>query len=167
MNYGTDEEDSRKFDSYKDEINKLSNMVKDLSGVGHSESNDKRLGPTTEGINYIFYSIGKTENRGRLEIIEPFLTYRNSYFSNPQNQDLLTNRVWPKARILLAIASNMYKEKAINLDQRGKLKDLILDSDPRLHAALNQYYVDGNRNLLYRNLVSLTFGDTHGRIVRE
>jgi hypothetical protein len=55
LNYGTDEEDSRKYDSYKDEINKLSNMVKDLSGVGHSDSNDKRLGPTTEGINYIFY----------------------------------------------------------------------------------------------------------------
>lgn len=83
------------------------------------------------------------------------MSYRNIYFANPQNQDLLTNRVWPKTRILLAIVSRMHKEKVIDLDQRGRLKDLILDSDPRLHQALNDYYIDNNRTNLYRNLINL------------
>jgi len=39
----------------------------------------------------------------------------------------------------------MYKDKWITWEQRGKLKDMILDSDILLHA-LNQYYVDGDRN---------------------
>lgn len=158
------EDSSRKYEGYNDEINKLSNMVKDLSEGVNNDSNDRRLGPTTSGNSLAnLYNLGAPESRSRLETIEPFLTYKNSYFSNPQTQDLLTNRVWPKTRILLAIVSNMHKEKAINLDQRGKLKDLILDSDPRLHAALNEYYIDGNRNLLYRNLIRLTFAEVYSR----
>lgn len=45
-----DEEDSsRKYEGYNDEINKLSNMVKDLSEGVNNDSNDRRLGPTTSG----------------------------------------------------------------------------------------------------------------------
>ena len=64
------------------------------------------------------------------------------FASDPQ--DFLTQQVWPRTRMLLAIVSRMHKEKILNLDQRGAVKDLILDSDQRLHTILNQYYLDGD-----------------------
>ena len=68
---------------------------------------------------------------------------------------MLTNKVWPKERILLAIASRMHKDKIIDLDERGTLKDMILDADPRLHAVLNDYYIDCDQNNLYRSIKML------------
>lgn len=116
-------------------------MVRDIS--------ERRDGPPLSA-----NSMGGYE-RSRMDEMEPFGSSRGMYYSNSMNQDGLTNRVWPKTRMLLAIASRMYKEKVINLEQRGKLKDLILDSDRRLETALNEYYLDSDRNLLYQNLISL------------
>lgn len=137
-NYKPSDEDSHQnHASLEQKINRLSDMVRDMS---------ERREPESFGV----------DQRANPDSIDPFLTTRNLYYTNADNQDMLTNRVWPKTRMLLAIVSRMYKEKVVNLDQRGKLKDLIIDSDPRLNAPLNDYYLDGNRNNLYRNLISLT-----------
>lgn len=64
--------------------------------------------------------------------------------------------MWPKIRMLLAIVSRMHKEKVINLEQRGALKDLIIASDPRLHAVLNDYYIEGDKGNLYKAFVLLS-----------
>lgn len=137
-------EDQAAIEDIKNEVSKLTNIVKDLSeSKNHDLPSEVRPSPTSLG------------QRSSLENKESFLSYRNSYFSNPQTQDFLTNRVWPKTRILLALASRMYKENVISLEKRGKLKDLIIAADPRLQSALNEYYMNDNRALLYRNLISL------------
>jgi hypothetical protein len=52
--------------------------------------------------------------------------------SNGHAQGLLTTHVWPKSRMLFAVVSKMSKEGVLNNKQRGILKDLILEYDPRL-----------------------------------
>jgi len=69
--------------------------------------------------------------------------------------DFLTGHVWPKSRMLLAIVSKMSKEGLLNAQQKGVLKDLIIEDDPRIMQCLKQYEVDGNRKSLYKNCLHL------------
>ena len=69
--------------------------------------------------------------------------------------ELLTYLVWPKSRMLLAIVSRMLKEGLLNPQQKGKLKDLILDEDAKMLQCLQQYEMDGNRKLLYSTFLKL------------
>jgi hypothetical protein len=71
------------------------------------------------------------------------------------NSELLTYHVWPKSRMLLAIVSRMLKEGLLTPEQKGKLKDLILDGDGKMMQALQQYEMDGNRRLLYSVFLKL------------
>lgn len=71
-------------------------------------------------------------------------------------QGTLTTHVWPKSRMLLAIVSKMSKEGVLDCEQRGILKDLILDYDPRVMRCLQEYETGGNRDKLYENLLSLS-----------
>ena len=65
------------------------------------------------------------------------------------NSNTLTTHVWPKSRMLFAIVSKMNKEGDIDELQRGILKDLILEHDPRIMNCLAQYEADGMRERLY------------------
>lgn len=70
--------------------------------------------------------------------------------------------------MLLAIVSKMFKEGLLSKSQRGYfiadliiwflgiLKDLIIENDSRILNFLKQYEIDGDRNNLYRNFVSLS-----------
>ncbi|CAI2371778.1 unnamed protein product [Moneuplotes crassus] len=138
--------DPNEISDIKNEVTKLTEMVKGLS-ENKPQDNFSEFKPRQTPSNH--------DQRVDFDTSGSFFSYRNSHFSNPQTQDFLTNRVWPKTRILLALASRMYKENVITLEQRGKLKDLIIAADIRLQAALNEYYIDGNRAILYRNLVCL------------
>ena len=51
--------------------------------------------------------------------------------------------------MLFAIVSKMNKEGDIDELQRGILKDLILEHDPRILNCLDQYEADGQRDKLY------------------
>jgi|DEB0MinimDraft_12_1074336.scaffolds.fasta_scaffold144597_2 hypothetical protein len=55
------------------------------------------------------------------------------------SQNMLTTTVWPKSRMLFAIVSKMSKEGALNEQQRGTLKDLILEQDNRIMSSLALY----------------------------
>ena len=66
---------------------------------------------------------------------------------------MLTGQVWPKSRMLFAVVSKMSKEGALNLKQRGVLKDLILDYDSRLIACLADYDKLGNKEKLYHGFL--------------
>eukprot|EP00347_Sterkiella_histriomuscorum_P022525 403338163 len=68
---------------------------------------------------------------------------------------LLTTHVWPKSRMLFAIVSKMSKEGFLNEQQRGILKDLILDYDSRLQTSLQDYEISGDRDKLYYNLINV------------
>jgi len=67
----------------------------------------------------------------------------------------LTGHVWPKSRMLLAIVSKMAKEGIINHQQRGLLKDLIIETDSRIINCLRQYELDGDRKKLYKDCLNL------------
>ena len=58
--------------------------------------------------------------------VRPSSSYRSA------NQGLLTTHVCPKSRMLFAVVSKMSKEGLLNENQRGILKDMILDYDSRL-----------------------------------
>jgi len=68
---------------------------------------------------------------------------------------LLTYHVWPKSRMLLAIVSRMLKEGLLSPELKGRLKDLILDEDPKMLQCLQQYEMDGNRKILYSSFLKL------------
>ena len=57
--------------------------------------------------------------------------------------------------MLLAIVSKMSKEELLNKEQRGVLKDLIIENDPRILNCLRQYELDGDRKNLYKNCLNL------------
>lgn len=76
-------------------------------------------------------------------------------FIQEEKPEILTNSIWPKSRMLLAIVSKMFKEGLLNKNQRGVLKDLIIDNDQRILNLLKQYEADGDRNVLYKNFLSL------------
>ncbi len=67
----------------------------------------------------------------------------------------LTTHVWPKSRMLFAIVSKMSKEGLLNNEQRGILKDLILDYDQRILMFLNDYEQTGDRDKLYFNFLQI------------
>lgn len=69
-----------------------------------------------------------------------------------RNSTTLTTHVWPKSRMLFAIVSKMSKEGDIDEIQRGVLKDLILDNDPRIMVCLANYEADGQRDRLYSSM---------------
>jgi hypothetical protein len=75
--------------------------------------------------------------------------------SGDSNSEFLTYHVWPKPRMLLAIVSRMLKEGLLNPEQKGKLKDLILEGDAKMMQCLQQYEMDGNRRLLYSSFLKL------------
>jgi hypothetical protein len=92
------------------------------------------------------------------------LTVRVKALENRQEQNakesdsasgLLTYHVWPKSRMLLAIVSRMLKEGLLSPELKGRLKDLILDEDPKMLQCLQQYEMDGNRKLLYSSFLKL------------
>lgn len=88
------------------------------------------------------------------------LDRRNEFIGSVENlfeerTDFLTGHVWPKSRMLLAIVSKMSKEKLLNPSQRGILKDLIIENDPRILQCLRQYELDGDRKNLYKNYLNL------------
>lgn len=63
--------------------------------------------------------------------------------------------MWPKSRMLFAIVSKMSKEGFLNAQQRGILKELILDYDTRLISCLKEYDKVGNKDKLYNNLLHI------------
>lgn len=68
----------------------------------------------------------------------------------------LTRHVWPKSRMLFAIVSKMSKEGVIsNEQQRGALKDMILEQDQRLMDCLADYESQGDRQKLYQGFIQI------------
>ena len=67
----------------------------------------------------------------------------------------LTTHVWPKSRMLFAVVSKMQKEGLLNPQQRGVLKDLILDYDQRLLSCLQEYEQSGDSEKLYYNFLQV------------
>ena len=57
--------------------------------------------------------------------------------------------MWPKSRMLFAVVSKMSKEGVLNNNQRGILKDMILEYDSRLVSCLQEYDRGGNKDKLY------------------
>jgi len=80
---------------------------------------------------------------------------KSSIFQKIENKINLTNQVWPKTRTLLSISSKMFREKIITHDQRGVLKELILDQNPNLYGYLSAYESNNNYKLLYENIIKL------------
>lgn len=60
--------------------------------------------------------------------------------------------------MLFAIVSKMCKEGFLNEQQRGVLKDMILDYDQRLLSCLQEYEIGGDRDKLYYNLIHIANG---------
>ena len=92
----------------------------------------------------------------------------NMYSNNHNNlgkmaEKSLTQQVWvnffckfkPKSKMLLSIASKMFRENLISLDQRGVLKELILDQDQNLSQFLNIYESSRNYTSLCENICKL------------
>jgi hypothetical protein len=57
--------------------------------------------------------------------------------------------------MLLSIASKLYKEKFITIEQRGVLKELILDQDPNLLNILTTYENTRNYKILCESITKL------------
>lgn len=57
--------------------------------------------------------------------------------------------------MLLSIVSKMSKEGRLSKADRGKLKDLILDSNPKLLQILHEYETSGNQQKLYSDFIKL------------
>ncbi len=57
--------------------------------------------------------------------------------------------------MLLSIVSKMSKEGRLSKTDRGKLKDLILDSNPKLLQILHEYETSGNQQKLYSDFIKL------------
>jgi hypothetical protein len=90
------------------------------------------------------------------ELVLRLQALENKQESNREGtNELLTYHVWPKSRMLLAIVSRMLKEGLLSDEQKGKLKDLILDEDPKMLQCLQQYEMDGNRKVLYSSFLKL------------
>ena len=64
--------------------------------------------------------------------------------------------------MLFAVVSKMTKEGILNPQQRGVLKDLILDYDQRLLQCLNEYEIGGDRDKLYYNFLQIANTYTAG-----
>ena len=62
--------------------------------------------------------------------------------------------------MLLSIVSKMSKEGRLSKTDRGKLKDLILDSNPKLLQALHEYEARGNQPKLYSDFIKLAKSTT-------
>ena len=78
-----------------------------------------------------------------------------NFKENDSASGLLTYHVWPKSRMLLAIVSRMLKEGLLSPELKGRLKDLILEEDPKMLQCLQQYEMDGNRKVLYSSFLKL------------
>ena len=68
----------------------------------------------------------------------------------------LTKNVWPKSKTLLSIVSKMFSECYIDENQRGILKELIMDYDEKLMHILNEYEESGDSVRLYDCIIRLT-----------
>jgi hypothetical protein len=64
--------------------------------------------------------------------------------------------------MLFAVVSKMSKEGVLNEQQRGALKDLILDYDQRLLSCLQEYEAGGDRERLYMNFVQIANNNNGG-----
>lgn len=88
---------------------------------------------------------------GEIEGIEP--PWHGGISVQPKSE--LTNQIWPKSRLLLSIVSKMCKERRLTKTDRGKLKDLILDSNPKLLQILHEYETSGDQQRLYSDFIKL------------
>lgn len=68
----------------------------------------------------------------------------------------LTQTVWPKSKTLLSIVSKMFSDCYIDENQRGLLKEMIMDYDDNLMQILSDYEVSGDSNRLYECIIRLT-----------
>jgi len=57
--------------------------------------------------------------------------------------------------MLFAVVSKMSKEGVLNNNQRGILKDMILEYDSRLVSCLQEYDRVGNKDRLYRKFLQI------------
>jgi hypothetical protein len=57
--------------------------------------------------------------------------------------------------MLFAIVSKMSKEGVVNEMQRGILKDLILEHNPRMLGCLANYEAQGDRDALYNHFIDI------------
>jgi len=57
--------------------------------------------------------------------------------------------------MLLSIVSKMSKEGKLSRTDRGKLKDLILDSNPKIYQILHEYETTENQQKLYSDFIKL------------
>jgi hypothetical protein len=57
--------------------------------------------------------------------------------------------------MLFAVVSKMSKEGLLSSEQRGTLKDLILDYDTHLLTLLSEYDRLGNKETLYNGFLEL------------
>ena len=64
--------------------------------------------------------------------------------------------------MLLSIVSKMSKEGKLSKTDRGKLKDLILDSNPKLFQILHEYEASGNQQKLYSDFIKLAKNTSAG-----
>lgn len=72
-----------------------------------------------------------------------------------RSQGRLTGQVWPKSRMLFAVVSKMSKEGLLSQNQRGILKDLILDYDSELISHLSEYDRLGDKEKLYNGFLEV------------
>ena len=80
----------------------------------------------------------------------------NNCVNNHRANRNLTNNVWPRSKTLLSIVSKMFLEYYINEEQRGLLKELIMDYDDKLMQILNEYEISGDCIRLYECIINLT-----------
>ncbi len=55
----------------------------------------------------------------------------------------------------LSIIADMYNEELINVEQRGMLKELILDNDEKLKNYLETFHRIDDRSILYSSILDL------------
>ena len=89
------------------------------------------------------------------------LTHKNNYYKDLEEErsinsnSTLTNKVWPKSRTFLSIISKMFNECLINENQRGILKEMIMDHNKVLNNILDEYEIDADSKKLYENIIQL------------
>jgi hypothetical protein len=79
----------------------------------------------------------------------------SNYIKGENLNKSLTNKVWPKSRTFLSIISKMFNDNYINENQRGLLKEMIMDQNQYLDNILDEYEIDADSNKLYENIIAL------------
>lgn len=79
----------------------------------------------------------------------------SNYIKGENLNKSLTNKVWPKSRTFLSIISKMFNDNYIDENQRGLLKEMIMDQNQYLDNILDEYEIDADSNKLYENIIAL------------